>query len=243
MKGDVKMDNLKMTQYILKCAQFQEDPENAGLFDDISNFCDTLEIREYIPLKEKELIVMEILSYLNSDYDAPGAAAFLEMGKTNIALLRYCVNLENDLDFNFLMNLHLTTDLIMQFGLYDAIIQTAGEDYKRLCVMIDNAVSVSNFYRLTQTAQLFDEKAYENWKKSIEDLKDTVSSKEVQDLINLVDQDGQEGKEIVDQVRQMAVNHVNEEIKNEETKFRNAVDFMEEKQEETAKAESGDINE
>ena len=224
------MDNLKMTQYILKCAQFQEDPENTALYDEISNFCANLVVREYIPLKEKELIVMKILSYLNSDYDALGAATFLEMGKTNIALLEYCVNLDNDLDFNFLMNLHLTTDVIMQFGLYDEIIKTAGEDYKRLCVMIDNAINASNIYRLLQTAQLFDKQSYEDWKKAIDELQTTVSSKNVQDLINLIDHSDQEGKEIVDRVRQMAVDQVNAEIRNEEAKFRAAVDFMEEKE-------------
>lgn len=222
------MDNLKITTYLIKCADFEKDPENTKILDEINDFISQIQIRSYIPLKEKELIIMDILNSLNADFDAPGTAAFLEMGKTNNLLLKYCINVENDMDM--LQFTYSPVDLIHQYGLFDAIMEYAQKDYETTSRMLENAINASNIYRLVQTSALYSEESFNEWKKSISELETVLSSDTLREFVDAVETKDESSNIAMKHVRDIAVDYVNKEYQKEEEKFENILNKFTEKE-------------
>ena len=213
-------EKLELSDYLISCTEFEKDPENPVNIQKLNNFFDNLIIREYIPLREKVMITMEVLEKINKDFDAPGAAAFLEMGKIVTALLSYCVNLHNDVPF--LSYGYFLVDMIYQHGLYDIIIDKCKKDCERLFKMIDDAMNASNIYRIIQTASLFDKDAYDEWLSSMEKLKDTLNSETLQELLDVMNSDPEGIKNISEQLKQVALEQTQKEIKEDSEKFKAA---------------------
>lgn len=219
------MDDLKLSDYLIMCSDFEKNPEDTSKLDEINEFISKIEVREYLPLKDKEMVAMDIVTSINSDFDAPAAAAFLEDGRITKGLLAYCVNLENDLPF--ITYNYFATDAIYEYGLYDAVIVRCEKDYNRLIKVIDDMVNATNIYRITQTASLFNEESYQDWIKSMTELKDTIDSETIQGLLNLMSNESEEGKDLLEQIREMAVSQTNKEIANEASKFEKAAELQE----------------
>ena len=93
--------------------------------------------------------------------------------------------------------------------------------------MIDDVVNATNIYKITQTAALFNEESYQDWIKSMNELKDTIDSEAIQGLLSLIGTESKDGKELLDKIREMAVEQTNKEIVNEATKFEKAAEFQE----------------
>lgn len=231
-------EKLELSDYLMLCTKFEENPEDASLLEGINDFISKISVREYISLKEKEIIIMEILNTLNKDLDAPGVAAFLEIGKITNALLRYCVNLENDVPYISLG--YSLVDMIYKHGLYDSILEGCEKDCKRLFKMIDDAVNASNIYRIVETASLFDQESYDEWLASMNNLKDTLDSKTLQNLLDVVGTDSEETKELIDQIKKVAVESVQNEYKSDAEKFEKASDLMSKNEEEVLEDEDED---
>lgn len=219
------MDELRISDYIIMCSDFEKNPDNTELIKDIENFISKLEIREYLPLKQKELITMEIITSLSPDFDAPGTAAFLENGRVSKGLLSYCVNLINDLpiiSYNY-----FTVDAIYQYGLYEAVISRCRDDYNRLIKMIDDVVNASNIYKIVQTASLFNEDSYKDWLDSMNQLKDSLNSDSIKALIEISGLESPESAEFINTAAKMAMDSVNKEFDNENSKLEKAVESQE----------------
>jgi len=218
-------EKLKLSDYLLLCTKLDENPAGDEA-QQIDAFLSKLIIREYIPLKEKELILMDVLGLLNKDFDAPGVAVFIEIGKTVQALLSYCINLENDLPYLTLS--HFLVDAIHKYGLYDAIFRQCKSDCDRLFDMIDNAINVSNIYRLLETASLFNPEEYDKWLESMNTLKDTLSSEELQDILSVMKVDAKTtGEDIVSQLKKAALESVQKDFKADAEKFKKAAEAQE----------------
>ena len=52
-------EKLKLSEYLLLCSKFEDNPEDESLLEKINEFLSKLTIREYIPLKEKEIILID----------------------------------------------------------------------------------------------------------------------------------------------------------------------------------------
>lgn len=222
-------EKLKLSKYELLCVKFEENPENTQLLDEIQEFLSKLVIREYIPLKEKEYILMDVLRTINKDFDVPGVVTFLEIGKLTLGLIKYCVNLENDLGP---LNIgHFVVDTFYKYGLYDAIISKCEKDCNRLFKMIDESMNVSNIYRLLQTISLFDQKSYDDWLKSMKDLKDTLDSKTLQEVLDVLNEDNEGNKELIDSVKKVAIESANKEMETEALKFKKVSEVLSKQQE------------
>ena len=219
------MEELNFSDYLILCSDFEKNPEDTSKLEEIEDFISQIEIREYLPLKEKEMVVMDIITALSSDFDAPATAAFLENGRVTKGLLAYCVNLTNDLPIMSLN--YFAPDAIYEYGLYDAVVARCEADYKRLLRMIDDVVNATNIYRITQTAALFNEESYQDWIKSMKELKDTVDSEAIQGLLSLVSTESEEGKDLLDTIREMALEQTNKEFANDAAKFEKAAEFQE----------------
>ena len=214
-------EKLKLSDYAVLCSQFEEQPDNIELLNKISDFLSKLVVKEYLPLKQKEIVVVNILTTLNKDYDAAGVAAFLEIGKVTTALLSYCVNLE--VDITPLVVGYYLIDIIYKYGLYKTVYDVCHDDCVRLFNMIDNSVNVSNIYRLLETASLFDTESYDRWLNSMKDLKDTLDSQTLKDMLKVVDVYGDKDGDLTSQLTQMAMEAVKAEYQAEAQKFEKAM--------------------
>ena len=173
------MDKLKITDFLKLCVNFQEDPteENEGA---IQEFISQLVIKDYLSFKDKLIAAMAICSSLRDDTDALECASVIEMGKITNGLLRYCVNLENDL--GPMAKLFAPFDAFYEHGLIAAIIKVAERDYKMFCDMVNNTLSFTNMWRLLQTAQMLNDTEYDKWIEAINDLKTTLTPELVKNL-------------------------------------------------------------
>lgn len=214
-------EKLKISDYLILCCEFEEDPSNEQKQQKIVEFLSKIVVKEYIPLKEKNIIMIHILSSLKKDYDAAGVSAMLEMFKIEHALLSYGVNIEND--FGVFASLYHAYDMIMQYGLYDILYKSCGKDYKYLCNMIDSALNISNIYRLLETAELFNEENYNEWLASMREMQDVLKIEDIKSLIALTQSYTPEEEEMLKIMRQEALERVNSEMRDERQKISNAL--------------------
>lgn len=219
-------DKLKLSDYLVLVSKFESEPDNQEILKQIDDFLSKLIVREYMPLKEKEIAVMFILNNLNKDFDAAGASAFLEIGKVTEGLLSYCINLEKDISAIALG--YYLVDSIYKYGLYSTIFNKCEKDCTRLFNMVDNAVNVSNIYRLLETASLFNADEYDKWLASMNELKDTLDSKSLQEILDVLKVEADtDGADIVSQIKKAALDSANKEYEAEAEKFKKATELRE----------------
>lgn len=165
-------NKLSLKDFLNLCVEFESNPSEEN-DKKIQDFLSQLQIKEYLSLKEKAIVAMSILSEIHIDYDAIGAASFIEMGKIFHGLCSYIVNLNMDIDF--LSKTYAAYDVIVRYGFFDKVVSFCEKDYARLCVYVDNAINASNIYRLIQTTALLNDEELEKWVKTMEDVKDTLT--------------------------------------------------------------------
>lgn len=222
-------EKLKLSEYLILASKFNEDPSEENS-EAIEKFLDKLIVREYIPLKEKDILMVQILRKITKDFDAAGAASFLEIGKIELGLFAYCVNLE--LDTGVLSGTYTSYDLYFQHGLVESILLVCEDDYKRLCNMIDNAIQFSNIYRLIQSAQLLETTEYDKWIEAMNDIKDTINSDTIRDIISVVAQPDEKTKTLTDMINEEALRELQEEYESDHNKFEAAIRSLSRKDEE-----------
>src|SRR5574344_942319 len=179
------MENNKvlLTDLVTACLNFEEDPESKEKEQNVTNLLNQISVRSYLTIQEKEVALMRILSRVPNEYDAAGAATYVEIGKIIYGLLSYSVNLENDMG-----------ELALQYGIYDVItmhgiaayfLQYCSDDFSVLEKMISDTLNFSNIFRLSQTMALFNDKEFDKWIKMITDLKTTLTPEMIKDLKSL----------------------------------------------------------
>ncbi len=217
-------ENLLLSDYIILALEFEENPEDLVKQQKLQEYLDKIIIRNYIPLKEKELLMMKILANIHKDFDAPGAAAFLEISKVSIGALAYCVNIENDVTLSEIM--YDVCDVCHQYGLYDLIMKYCADDYKQLCEMVNNTINFGNINRLIQTTSLFGKEEFDKWEKSIEELKTHLNSEEFKALTEVVNSNDPTVDGLLKTLQEDAYNSVNREIQGEKDKINNTMEVL-----------------
>lgn len=215
-------EKLLFSDYILKALEFEEHPEDLMKKEALKEYLDKIIVRNYIPLKEKELLMVNIMNSIGKDSDAPGKAAFLEMSKTTAGLLAYCVNVENDISISSV--LYNVYDICWQYGLSGIVLKYCADDYNKLCSMVDSAISIDNLDTLIKTASLFGKEDFEKWEKSIQELETHLSSEQFQELKKLVATNDESGAKLLNQIQEEALSEVNREISKEKQILQNALD-------------------
>lgn len=173
------MKNLSLNTYMQLCLSFQDNPTQENE-EQIKKFIAKLQVREYMPFKEKMVHAGAVLVNMRDDFDAFGAAAMIEICKVAHCLLHYAINL--DIDIDNLIETYTGYDLCMQYGLIDKILEGCYKDYNRFSSMIDNMINVSNAYRLIQTASLINDTEYYKWVAMLQELKDTFTPEMLKSL-------------------------------------------------------------
>lgn len=213
---------LLFSDYILKALEFEEHPEDLTKKEALREYLDKIIVKNYIPLKEKELLMVNIMNSVNKDYDAPGKAAFLEMSKTITGLLAYCVNIENDISISSI--LYSVYDVCWQYGLADIVLKYCSDDYNKLCSMVDSAIRIDNIETLIKTTSLFGKEDFDKWEKSIQELETHLSSEQFQELKKLVATNDESGVELLNQIQEEALSEVKQEVSKEKKILQNALD-------------------
>lgn len=194
-----------LSELFLACERFEQDPTDENN-DKLQKMIQSLQVKTYIPILDKELIMVDILSAIPDEFDAPGCSGYLETGKVMYGLLSYVVNLENDL--NGLSVFFGVYDALVMHGVVDYILQFASKDYAILDRMVSDAMSFTNITRLLQTASLFDEKAYTQWKGLLTDLKASFTPEMLDAIKKISAENSDEGKIVADSVIETTLNKV-----------------------------------
>lgn len=208
---------LKLSEYLEACTGYNENPTEENL-KKINDFLNALEIREYLPLKDKEIVCGKVLGFLNDDFNAIGIARFLEMHKVLQGLFAYCINMENDLG-DILSVSHAIYDTIILQGLYDTIYNRCTKDFDRLSTMIDNALNALNIGKIVETANIFDKEGFDAWEKEMKEIKDTLDSETVKQLLVVATQGTEGNKELVETINEVALDSVKKEEAKTKEKF------------------------
>lgn len=214
-------EKIRLSAFVVAATDFNADPSDANA-QRVQSLMEGIQVREYIPLKEKELITAGVIRALSPDFDAVGTAGFLEILKIQSGLLAYCVNLENDV--GTISHSFALYDLYHRTGLVDYIVSKCEKDYGRLCHMIDEALNFSNIYRLIESAQLFDDESYGEWTELLAKVKDTLSSAEVKDFLSAMSSETPEGKELLTALSESSFDQVRAESEKEGSKAKAIAD-------------------
>lgn len=179
------MEKIKLSNILKAYIEFKDNPDEEH-WKKVGDLISEIKIREYLPLLDKQLALTIILNKIEyQDKDAIATQMNLEIAKVIYGLLAYCINLENDLGFEALLN-GFVVDALHTCGLVDAILDICEKDYKVLCESIQSAVNFSNIFRITETMTLFSPEKLDELKKTTEDLRQlTLSSDKIDKLVKI----------------------------------------------------------
>lgn len=147
------MENIKLTEVLTAILEFKKDPTEENN-EKVRGYMQKLQIIPYLSMNRKMVCAAIITSNIfNAQRDAAESAEHLMIAETMYGMLEYCVNLENDLE-SYIVD-ETIYDALYEFGFMDYIFKYCGEDFKRLCDLIDKMVNFSNIYKIVETADYF----------------------------------------------------------------------------------------
>ncbi len=208
-------DKLSLAHYLELCLNFEDDPTEKNAVE-ISSFLSQLQIKDFLPLKDKTVVAITITKDLIDELDASGAASTLEIGKMFKGLLAYVVNLKNDI--GILDKTFVAYDYCYIHGLADTILKVCSKDYQRLCSYIDNMINVSNAYRLIQTASILNDTEYSKWINTLNELKEKITPDMLKSLL-AVDVMNNGGNELQEVLGEMAAREAMSGLEKDEAKY------------------------
>ena len=176
---------IKLSEILKAYINFKDHPDEEH-WKKVSELISELKIREYLPLLDKQLALTIILNKIEyQDKDAVATQMNLEIAKVIYGLLAYCINLENDLGFEALLN-GFVVDSLYNCGLVGSILDICEKDYTLLCDMVQSTINFSNIFRITETMTLFSPEKLEELKQTTEELRQiTLSSDKIDKLVKI----------------------------------------------------------
>lgn len=197
----MEQETLKLSDYLKLCLAFETDPSDENLTA-IREFLSKLQVIEYMPLKDKMVVVAAILSSLPKDSDEIGIASQLEIGRVMRGLLSYCANLETDV--GILGALYVSYDYVHIHGLYSHIESHCHDDFLRFSALLDNSLNVSHIERLVSTVSLLSDADYEQWRALMDDMKQTLTPELIESFTRLSANGDQYVQDMIDEIATVA---------------------------------------
>lgn len=198
----MEQETLKLSEYLKLCLAFEQDPSDENLAA-IREFFSKLQVVEYMPLKDKMVVIAAILSSLPKDSDEIGITSQLEIGRVVRGLLAYCVNLE--VDVGILGSLYVTYDYIHIHGLFDHVEKRCHDDYARLGELLNNSLNVTHIERLVSTVSLLSDADYDQWRALLADMKQTLTPELIGSFTQLSANGDQTVRDMIDDISRLAV--------------------------------------
>lgn len=176
-------NKIKLSDLLGTCLEFKQKPtvENEKK---IHTLISQFQIATYIPLKQKEIILIIILNNCTTkDLDAVTTEMNLVVAKTIYGMLSYVVNLENDLEFAAFDAGAI--DLLYEMEIIDNVLKFCSADYNRLEKMIEETMNFSNLVRLANLANLMAPENIDKFTQTILDMKTELTPERLDNLKSL----------------------------------------------------------
>lgn len=151
-QAENKKDKIYQIYEILSAAaSWLDDPEDKEKSRAFENIKDSLIVREYIPIAQKEICLKKTLLDIKGDNDSTpySIAVEYEINLLFDCLLAYVVNLESDI--NTLYKDASFYDLLVTSGLKDHILSFCAKDYAEMKQMADKMIAFDNLRDLVDT--------------------------------------------------------------------------------------------
>ena len=177
------MEKIEFKKVIEICSRFIEShgQNNAELIDLESK----LVIKNYLPMEDKAVYITK--AFLDADKDISVPSVFVSIG-FDIAMLFDCllaytnINVDNIADED---KIYENYDIIYESGLGDYILSYCKADYKRICKMLDRALSMEHISSLLTSLDAIDSDALEDVTKAINDLKKNGDKDMIHDMAQI----------------------------------------------------------
>ena len=140
-------------EVLAAAAEWAQDPENADAAEVLENIKNSLVIKDYMPLKQKELCLNKMLMDIYVEKDSADSFSIgTEIAMLFDCLLGYIVNLNQDIDTLFKDAEFY--DLLYISGIADYILGFCQTDYNRLEKMAEKMISYDNLKDLVETIDM-----------------------------------------------------------------------------------------
>lgn len=193
------MDKIKLSELFEAVLKFKQNPKDTEIANSLENLLNKLVVKTYLNFTEKTVCAVLICNNVwNSDKNAVESAKTLSVNEIMFGLLRYIVNLEDDLT-NSIDN-EIFCDVLLEMGIVDRIMQYCKTDFDRLVSLIEKAYDFGNIYKIIETSEYFNS---DNIQKLTEEIKQTRKEltpdmlKDLKKIANNVDADWTSFKDTV----------------------------------------------
>lgn len=140
-------------EVLAAAAEWAQNPENADAAEVLENIKNSLVIKDYMPLKQKELCLNKMLMDIYVEKDSVDSFSIgTEISMLFDCLLGYVVNLNQDIDTLFKDTEFY--DLLYISGIVDYILGFCQTDYNRLEKMVEKMISYDNLKDLMETIDM-----------------------------------------------------------------------------------------
>lgn len=137
-------------EVLAAAAEWAQNPENTDAVEALENIKNSLVIKDYMPLKQKELCLNKMLIDIYVEKDSADAFSVgTEIAMLFDCLLGYVVNLNQDIDTLFKDTEFY--DLLYISGIVNYILGFCQTDYNKLEKMADRMISYDNLKDLIET--------------------------------------------------------------------------------------------
>ncbi len=176
-------NKIKLSDLLGTCLEFKQNPTGENE-KKIQTLISQFQIATYLPLKQKEIILVIILNNCTTrDLDAVTTEMNLVVAKTIYGVLSYIVNLENDLEFAAFDAGAI--DLLFEMEVIDNVLKFCSADYNRLEKMIEETMNFSNLVRLANLANLMAPENIDKFTQTIQDMKTELTPERLDTLKSL----------------------------------------------------------
>ena len=140
-------------EVLAAAAEWAQNPESTDAAEALENIKNSLVIKDYMPLKQKELCLNKMLIDIYVEKDSADAFSVgTEIAMLFDCLLGYVVNLNQDIDTLFKDTEFY--DLLYISGIVNYILGFCQTDYNKLEKMADRMISYDNLKDLIETIDM-----------------------------------------------------------------------------------------
>lgn len=139
----------EMYEVVQVCADYVQDPENKESAEAFENLKSSLIVKNYLPLKQKEIALKKILSDIQmDDEELYSFSTYKNICLLFDGLMAYVVNVNYDID-GVLKDTEIY-DILMVSGFVDFVLQYCYRDYMKLELDLQDILSMRGIYSLAK---------------------------------------------------------------------------------------------
>lgn len=166
-------EQIKLSDLLALCLQCKFNSAEAENFTKLNEMLGKFIVRSYLPLVDKEITLLSIISVYEGAESFSDAIMRTEIGKVIFGLFAYIANLEVDIDYNALT--YVVVDPLYELGVVDYILDFCRQDYSRLERMLQDALNASNVERIANLSGELSQEKLKNMTKELKEFKQELT--------------------------------------------------------------------